>query len=91
MFGWPWPLGALITATNTSFMRDLNTPWAKGPAIFLFLLCLLSLLLAFSPINVVSVCSFAGGIMIVMFRAEHGVLGTPTGVRAQHRPSMLAC
>ena len=41
IFGWPWPLGAplikenrLITTTNTNFMRDLNTPWAKGPANF---------------------------------------------------------
>ena len=24
----------LITTTNTSFMEDLNTPWAKGPANF---------------------------------------------------------
>ena len=39
IFGWPWPLGAplikenrLITTTNTNFMQDLNTPWAKGPA-----------------------------------------------------------
>ena len=41
IFGWPWPLGAplikeyrLITTTNTNFMEDLNTPWAKGPANF---------------------------------------------------------